>query len=256
MLHGCTQTSIDFAAGTRMNVLAEKEIFLVAYPEQMNSANGSRCWNWFQAADQDRGSGEPSLIAGITQQIMSSHHVDISRVYVAGLSAGGAMAVIMAATYPDLFAAVAVHSGLAYGGADDLPTAYAAMKQGTAKRARNLTQAIPMIVFHGDRDMTVSKINAEHLLDQWLQVVGNRSGAISWSSRDATVEPGQVAHGHAYTRFIYHDITGRAIVEKWIIHQAGHAWSGGNPRGSFTDPKGPDASAEMIRFFMEHPHGK
>jgi poly(hydroxyalkanoate) depolymerase family esterase len=253
MLHGCTQTSIDFAAGTRMNVLAEKEIFLVAYPEQVNSANGSRCWNWFQAANQGRGAGEPSLIAGITQQIMSSHHVDISRVYVAGLSAGGAMAVIMAATYPDLFAAVGVHSGLAYGGADDLPTAYAAMKQGPAKRARNLTQAIPMIVFHGDSDKTVAKINADHLLDQWLRVAVNRPGAMPRSSRDATVEHGQGIHGHAYTRYIYHDVSGRAIAEKWVIHQAGHAWSGGSPNGSFTDPKGPDASAEMFRFFMEHP---
>ncbi len=253
MLHGCTQTSVDFAAGTRMNVLAEKETFLVAYPEQMTTANGSKCWNWFQPADQQRGAGEPSLVAGITRQVMSAHHVDANRVYIAGLSSGGAMAAIMAATYPDLYAAAGIHSGLAYTAAHDLPSALAAMRQGAPQHTRKLARVIPLIMFHGDRDTTVATVNADRVLDQWLQALDAGPGTVHRSARDATVERGQVAGGHAYTRFTYRDASGQAIVEKWIVHQAGHTWSGGSPAGSFTDPKGPDASAEMLRFFTEHP---
>ncbi len=256
MLHGCTQTPADFAAGTGMNVLAEKEMFLVAYPEQAKSANGSKCWNWFQVADQQRSVGEPSLIAGITQQIIGAYNVDISRVYVAGLSSGGAMATIMAATYPDLYAAVGVHSGLAYGAAHDLPSAFAAMNGGAGQHARQLARTIPMIVFHGDRDTTVATANADRTLDQWLQATDDGPGTMRGSVGGAVVEEGRVTGGHAYTRSIYHDLSGRAMVEKWIIHQAGHAWSGGNSSGSYTDPKGPDASTEMVRFFREHPKGE
>jgi poly(hydroxyalkanoate) depolymerase family esterase len=248
MLHGCTQTPVDFAAGTHMNVLAEEKTFLVAYPEQVTLANRSGCWNWFQTADQCHGKGEPSLIAGITQQVMSNYHVDATRVYIAGMSAGGAMAVIMAATYPDLYAAVGVHSGLAYGAAQDLPSAFASMKQGAPQHMRQLTERIPLIVFHGDRDTTVAPINAERLLDQWLQAAGNGSNAL----RDTVLKRGQVTGGHAYSRFVYQNASGQTIAEKWIIHQAGHAWSGGSPSGSYTDIKGPDASAEMVRFFGEH----
>lgn len=253
MLHGCTQTSLNFAAGTRMNGHAEGETFLVAYPEQEISANGSSCWNWFQESDQHRDMGEPSLIAGITQQIMSDYHVDMRRVYIAGLSAGGAMAVIMAATYPDLYAAVGVHSGLAYGAAHDLPSAFAAMKQGTDQGTRHLRESIPLIVFHGDGDTTVAPVNADCLLDQWLRGAIDGQESVQRAVRDVKVERGQVANGHAYTRSIYHDSSGRAIMEKWIVHQAGHAWSGGSPSGSYTDQEGPDASAEMVRFFTEHP---
>src|SRR5918912_1813406 len=256
MLHGCTQTAADFAVGTRMNVFAEGEIFLVVYPEQAAAANRSRCWNWFQTAEQQRGAGEPSLIAAITQQIMSAYHVDSSRVYVAGLSAGGAMAAIMAATYPDLYAALGVHSGLAYGAAHDLPSAFAAMKQKTPGRARPPAGAVPLIVFHGDRDPTVAPANADHLIDQWLQANGSGPHSAGRPAHDATVERGQVAGGHAYTRVIYHDPGGQAMAERWIVHEAGHAWSGGSPGGSYTDPRGPDASAEMVRFFREHPRGR
>ena len=253
MLHGCTQTPTDFATGTRMNVLAEEGTFLVAYPQQKSSDNSSKCWNWFQNTDQHRDKGEPSLIAGITRQIISEYHVDVSRVYIAGLSSGGAMAVIMAATYPDLYAAVGVHSGLAYGAAHNLPSAFAVMKQGKPQHARQLTEIIPLIAFHGDRDTTVAPANADRLLDQWLQAVNDGPGSVHSSGRDVKVERGQVASGHAYTRSIYYDVKGRSIVEHWMVHRAGHAWSGGSPGASYTDPKGPDASTEMVRFFNEHP---
>jgi len=243
---------VDFAADTHMNVLAEGETFLVAYPEQAPSANGSKCWNWFQESDQQRDGGEPSLIAGITRQIMSQYQVDVSRVYVAGMSAGGAMAVIMAAMYPDLYAAVGVHSGLAYGAAHDLPSAFAAMQQGTVYHARPLQETIPLITFHGDGDTTVAPVNADCLLDQWLQA----ASAVLGSVPGMKVERGQVANGHAYTRCIYHDVSGRALMEQWTVHQAGHGWSGGSLSGSYTDPQGPNASTEMVRFFTEHPSSR
>lgn len=249
MLHGCAQNSVDFAAGTRMNMFAEGKTFLVAYPEQVSSANNSKCWNWFQPADQQRGTGEPSIIAGITQQIMNSYHVDINQVYVAGMSAGGAMAVIMAATYPEIYAAVGVHSGLAYRAAHDVRSGFAAMRRGAGQSARQLTAVIPLIVFHGDRDTTVSPVNADHLLDQWLQATSHERGR---SAQSTKVERGQVVGGRAYTRTIYHDASGHAIVEKWLVHQVGHVWSGGSSDGSFTDPRGPDASNELLRFFAEH----
>jgi poly(hydroxyalkanoate) depolymerase family esterase len=249
MLHGCTQNSVDFAAGTRMNMFAEGKTFLVAYPEQVSSANNAKCWNWFQPANQQRGMGEPSVIAGITRQIMNSYHVDFNRVYVAGMSAGGAMAVIMAATYPDLYAAVGVHSGLAYRAAHDVRSGFAAMRRGAGQSARQLTTVIPLIAFHGDCDTTVSPVNADHLSDQWLQAISHEQGRSAHSTK---VEQGQVAGGRAYTRSIYHDASGHAIVEKWLVHQAGHVWSGGSSDGSFTDPRGPDASNELLRFFAEH----
>ena len=252
MLHGCTQRPMDFAAGTRMNELAEGHTFLVAYPEQAPSANVSKCWNWFQESDQQRDGGEPSLIAGITRQIMSQYQVESSRVYVAGMSAGGAMAVILAAMYPDLYAAVGVHSGLAYGVAHDLPSAFAAMQQGTVYHTQRLREIIPLIAFHGDSDTTVAPVNADGLLDQWLQAASAGLGSVP----GVKAEQGQVAGGHAYTRCIYHDVSGQTLIEQWTVHQAGHAWSGGSPSGSYTDPQGPDASTEMMRFFMEHPRNR
>jgi len=247
MLHGCTQSPADFAAGTRMNMLAEKEQFFVVYPEQSQNANVSKCWNWFETANQQRSAGEPSLIAGITQKIMSEYRINAERVYVVGMSAGGAMATIMAATYPELYAAVGVHSGLPYGAAHDLPSGFKAMQSGVPQHKRKLGRAIPLIMFHGDHDTTVAKVNADHMRDQWLQAFENGRRPAG----GPTVEQGMVG-GHAYTRFTYHDTGGQVILEEWIIHHAGHAWSGGSSNGSYTDPKGPDASAEIVRFFRTH----
>jgi poly(hydroxyalkanoate) depolymerase family esterase len=245
MLHGCTQSPDDFAAGTRMNFIAEEQACLVVYPAQCSEANHSKCWNWFRATDQQRGRGEPSLVAGITRQIMRDYSVDPKRVYVAGLSAGAAAATIMGATYNDLYAAIGVHSGLACGAAIDLPSAFVAMRQGSGSDDRAVPSerpTIPTIVFHGDRDTTVHPINGDQVLEQ----------SIRTTSMQKRVQRGRVPGGHAYTRTIHTDASGCGIFEHWSIHGAGHAWSGGNPAGSYTDPRGPDATREMLRFFLEH----
>jgi poly(hydroxyalkanoate) depolymerase family esterase len=253
MLHSCTQNPDDLAAGTRMNALAEEHIFLVAYPAQAQGANMNKCWNWFEVSDQQRGRGEPSLIAGITRQIIDEYNVADGRVYVAGMSAGGAMAAIMAEAYPDLYAAVGVHSGLAPGAAHDMPSAFAAMHQGGPATGQS-ARIVPAIVFHGDCDKTVHPRNADHLLEHYCtaKTPGSRDEAGRPTPR-GTVRQGQAPGGHAYTRTTYRDAGGRALAERWTVHGLGHAWSGGSSSASYTDPKGPDASAEMVRFFNQHP---
>jgi poly(hydroxyalkanoate) depolymerase family esterase len=245
MLHGCSQTADDFAAGTRMNFAAEEQNCFVVYPEQASTANASRCWNWFNAGDQQRGKGEPALIAGVTRQIMTEYAVDPSRIYIAGLSAGGAAAAAIAEAYPDLYAAVGVHSGLACGVASDMASAFVAMQgrhPSPAPTKASDSPSRPTIVFHGDRDSTVHPRNG-------AEVVA-RAGA--GGAFDLTVEQGRVGAGHSYTRKIQRDEKGHALIEEWVVHGGGHAWSGGSPSGSYTDPKGPDATKEMLRFFLEH----
>lgn len=246
MLHGCTQDPDDFAAGTRMNELANRHGLLVAYPEQPRRANGSNCWNWFRAEDQARDRGEPSLIAGITREIQSTYGVDRRRTFVAGLSAGAAMAVIMGATYPDLYAAIGVHSGLPYGAAHDIPSAFAAMRGPggpLSTSARSASKPSPTIVFHGDQDTTVNIRNGTRIVNQLIAQFADVGQPVT----PDTSRQG----GHSATVTAYRDGTNRLLIEEWILHAAGHAWSGGSPVGSFTDATGPDASAEMVHFFLD-----
>ena len=258
MLHGCTQNPDDFAAGTRMNELADKHDFLVAYPAQSANTNGSNCWNWFNVNDQSRDRGEPSLIAGITREVASSYRIDEQRIFVAGLSAGAAMAVILGATYPELFAGVGVHSGLPYGAADDVPSAFAAMRGGSGpiSRRRGLrsrtspprvapTRAPPTIVFHGDQDTTVHPDNGSEIFAQAIAFGPAQTGSLKKS-----VQERMSTNGRECTITIYRDSTMRPCIEQWVLHGAGHAWSGGCSNGSYIDERGPDASAEIVRFFL------
>jgi poly(hydroxyalkanoate) depolymerase family esterase len=260
MLHGCTQDPDDFATGTRMNRLAEEQPCFVLYPAQPTAANSSKCWNWFKASDQQREQGEPAIIAGLTRHILAEHGLDPQRVYVAGLSAGGAMATTLAMTYPDLYAAVGVHSGLPHGVAQSLPDALGAMQGGSgplavasSARASRWASGVPAVVFHGDRDTTVHPGNADRVVAQYAASRGTGESA---NDREGipgmTVERGRVPDGYAYTRTRHHDADGQSCLEQWVIHGAGHAWSGGDARGSHTDPKGPDAAREMLRFFQSH----
>ena len=251
MLHGCAQQGADFARGTRMNTLAEKHGFLVAYPEQSQQANPQRCWNWFNAVDQKRGAGEPSIIAGITQRVAQEHKIDNKRIYIVGMSAGGAMAVIMGNLYPELYAAVGVHSGVPYAAADDLPSALAAMK-GEFARPRPAGASLPVIVFHGDRDAIVHPINASEVVAQATKraPAGFAAVALGSAALAAPVSKADVGNGNgrSYTRTV-HRRADNVVAEQWLVHGLGHAWSGGDAGGSFTDKEGPSASEEMLRFF-------
>lgn len=251
MLHGCTQSADDFAAGTQMNRLALDHGFIVVYPEQAAQANASKCWNWFQPQDQQRDCGEPSLIAGIVQEVAVRHDVDANRIFIAGLSAGAAMAIVMGETYPELFAGVGAHSGLPYGSAQDIPSALLAMKGGRGQGAQGMkthaTQAVqpmPLIVFHGDRDHTVQHSNAIKIVEHAQAAHSNLIGS---------TQIGESRGGRKYSRTVHTCSAGHSRIESWTLHGAGHAWAGGHSSGSYTDAKGPDASAEMLRFFFSLP---
>lgn len=246
MLHGCTQTPEDFAKGTGMNALAELHRFVVVYPAQSRGDNAQSCWNWFSRGDQQRGRGEPAILAGIAAQVCAEHSVARDRTFIAGLSAGAAMAVILGETYPDVFAAVGAHSGLPFGAARDVASAFAAMA-GTAIDAPRSVQTgnrMRTIVFHGTADTTVHPSNGDSIARRALDTGSDQS--------IETTEQGKLTD-RDFQRVISSAPDGTSILEHWTVKDLGHAWSGGQPAGSYTDPKGPDASAEMIRFFFNTP---
>ncbi len=256
MLHGCTQDPDDFAVGTRANRWAETLRCLVAYPEQQRRSNSRRCWNWFRPGDQQPGRGEPAIIAGIAQQVIDEYRIDARRVYVAGLSAGGAMAAIMGQAYPELFAAIGIHSGVPTRAATSVPSAFAVMKNGHSRPHTGLTpvdtekRAVPTIVLHGDADQTVHPANAEHIV---ADAVKAYSVAQPQQSLRTVVEIAEATSSdHAYRRTTHADHLGTVLIERWEIHGAGHTWSGGNATGSHTDARGPDATKAMIEFFKQH----
>jgi poly(hydroxyalkanoate) depolymerase family esterase len=272
MLHGCTQTPADFAAGTGMNALADTKNFLVVYPQQTSSYNQNQCWNWYDPAHQSRGSGEPAIIAGIVKEVMantSKWTVDTSRIYVTGLSAGAAMSAIMGATYPDLFAAIGVHSGLEYKSATTQNDAFTAMRSGGPDPAvqgqaaynamGSYARVVPTIVFQGTGDYTVYPINGDQTIQQYMKTDALASGGTykaTFNSPSSTTN-GQVSgtQGRAYTISRWNDNNGNLVEEYWKVTSMGHAWSGGSTSGSYTDPNGPNASQAMYDFFMAHPVG-
>ena len=243
MLHGCTQNPDDFALGTGMNRLAEEANCLVLYPEQDSASNRTQCWNWFESGHQARDAGEPGIIAGLTRQIVKEHGADPAQVFVAGMSAGGAMAAVLGAEYPDLFAAVGVHSGLPAGSGRDMITGLQAMKK--PAKGRTLREAVPVIVFHGSTDHVVTPANGDAVLQQY---VGAHAGL---HATPLSVRHDDAAHGgRRCRRSVWRDDAGRAMAEQWVVQGAGHAWAGGNAAGSHTDAAGPSASKEMLRFFL------
>jgi poly(hydroxyalkanoate) depolymerase family esterase len=265
MLHGCTQKAVDFAANTHMNELAERYNFIVVYPQQMRSANELGCWNWFKSVNQARDSGEAALIAGIVLAVLretEQWRIDARRVYVAGISAGGAMAGILGATYPDLFAAIGVHSGVAYRCATNIASSLWAMRRGGRDHDRlgalalsamdSRAHVMPTIVFHGTKDLVVSPINGAQVIQQWMLANMQLSkGYVADLLRPARTVTGKVPEGYSYVIQSWDDVHGREIQEYWRVNGMGHAWSGGSG-GSYMDPKGPDASEAMYRFFMQH----
>ena len=252
MLHGCKQDAADFAQGTAMNEMAEQKKCIVIYPEQLTKSNGMRCWNWFDTAHQARGTGEPGMIAALTREVLTSHHADPARVYIAGLSAGGAMAAVVAGLYPELFAAVGVHSGLPSGAANDVMSAFSAMRRGATKppAGRENEAAMPTIVFHGSADQTVHPDNGDEVVDVALKTLAASGAALK---KIQTVEgiagepDSRMTH-----RTIYRATDGKSHVEHWEVGSGPHAWSGGHATGSYTDPQGPSASAAMLEFFLQH----
>jgi poly(hydroxyalkanoate) depolymerase family esterase len=268
MLHGCAQTVLDFATGTGMNLLAEQYGFVVVYPQQTWVANQSLCWNWFLPANQQRGSGEPASIVGIIEQMQQNTtlwSIDSNRIYVAGISAGAAMAGILGATYPDVFAAIGVHSGLEYQAANSVGQSVMVMgrggpmprEQGSAAYAAmgEHARVVPTIVFHGTADLVVAPINGDQVVQQWVQTNGLASNKtyVADYQRPSGMTTGQVPGGYAYLIEVWNDLSGEVVQSYWKIDGMGHAWSGGNPGGSYTDPRGPDATTVLYHFFMDHP---
>lgn len=253
LLHGCQQDAADFALGTAMNTLAEQKKCIVLYPEQSSKANSMRCWNWFEPAHQDKGAGEPGMIAALTRQVIRRHNADTARVYIAGLSAGGAMAAVVAGLYPKLFAALGVHSGIPAGAAGDVISAFGAMRRGARRDAlaSEPGDAMPTIVFHGSADKTVHPDNGDQIADAALAGLGAAGMALEkiQQTEESAVSTGERRNA---LRTIYGTADGKPWVEHWSVESGPHAWSGGSEAGSFTDPLGPGASLAMLEFFLQH----
>jgi poly(hydroxyalkanoate) depolymerase family esterase len=259
-LHGCTQTADKFRKLTRWDALAEAKGFIVVYPEQPSSQNQLSCWNWFQQQHMKRGAGEASIIAGITKRVQQQYTVDPHRTYVTGLSAGGAMADVMAATYPDVYAATGVGSGCEYGAGAACAGYQSADPEQAGRQAYqamgSLARPMPFIVFQGDADTTVPPINGQQLVreDQveadWADD-GQENGSIP--AAPTQVVNGQAPGGRSYTVSHYSDGHGNELGQYWVVHGMAHAWSGGDGSQQYSDPTGPDESAAMYDFFMSHP---
>ena len=247
MLHGCKQNADDFARGTAMNVIAEREKFIVVYPEQIRQENSMGCWNWFEPKHQMRVQGEPAMIASLVTKVIEEHRGDPSRVYIAGLSAGGAMAALVGQLYPEIFAAVGVHSGLAPASAHDIASAFTVMRKGPGRASRRPI-ALPVIVFQGSGDKTVAPSNAQAIVNAELDAYTKRGEVLLRLSNE---ESKSSTHRKA-TRELWIDARGKCLVESWNISSAPHAWAGGDQSGSFTDPQGPSASEAMYKFFQYH----
>jgi poly(hydroxyalkanoate) depolymerase family esterase len=270
MLHGCTQSAADFAAGTRMNQLAEQHGFIVVYPQQTRTSNRTLCWNWFKSSHQFRDRGEPAIITHMVQAIKqntSQWTIDSSRVYVVGASAGAAMAVILGATYPDIFAAIGVHSGIEYQAVTNIISSLKVMRRGgpdPVKQGQRAYEAMgshkrimPTIVFQGTHDRIVPPINGDQVVQQWMQTnhLASQGQYVADFHHPTIATSGQVPGGYSYTVSTWKDHVGREIQQYWKILELGHAWSGGNPAVSYTDPRGPNASEAMYQFFMKHTMG-
>ena len=259
-LHGCTQSADEFRKQTGLDDLAEAKNFIVVYPQQIRDANPMGCWNWFKGADMVRGQGEPSIIAGITQWVQQHYSVDPKRIYVEGFSAGAAMANVMGATYPDLYAAIGVGSGVEYdggtaalGGAalDPRQSGHAAF-QAMGKHARE----VPALVFHGGKDQTLPVNNAEKLVQQWQTtdaLVEYGAPSPSFPQTPASTHTKLSPAFQLYTVNSYNDGHRREVLEYWLVPDMDHAWSGGCSCGSYSYPSGPDESRAMYDFFIEHP---
>jgi len=269
LLHGCGQSAKDLAKICGMNAIAERDNFLVVYPEQPTAANLLRCWNWFDPKHQARESGEPSILAAVVEQAVSSHNVDPDRVYVAGLSAGAAMAVVMGATYPDLFMAIGVVAGLEFaaattaaaglgaitrGGPDPSHQgllAFQAMSEGLREKPK---RRMPVIVFQGAADPYLNPVNADQVLAQWARtndyLDGNEDGK-RLLEQAGEITAGSVPGSYSFQKCKYEDSAGRLLMEKWLVEGLGHAWPGSPSAGRFADPNGPNASEEMWRFFCD-----
>lgn len=266
-LHGCTQDPDNFAAGTRFNILADRNNFLVLYPQQTGADHPTKCWAWYDPVSQQRGSGEPAILAGMVDALRSTYSVDAKRVFITGMSAGAAMAVILAACYPDYFAAVGVHSGLEYKAACDLTSATAALSKGGPDpdiqgrlaylSAGAAARVLPIIVFHGMSDYTVSPLNGDQVIQQFARTNDYADDGVANNSINAipsSIQTGQVPNGCSYTLSTYTS-KGRVLMQKYLVDGLGHAWSGGSiaPPATFTNPRGPDASTLMWNFFVDHP---